>query len=140
MNKNSWERLDPYGINGACKPWNSVDALEKPKTVHGSEPQECIDRCTMHCPYDDCENPNGCRFRLGLPPKEKEKPMSKRTVTEPEKAPPVQKPKEPPRGYDREKLERAMALSYSMKELAKRLKLTPYMARKWVEFREEENT
>ena len=139
MNKNSWERLDPYGINGACKPWNSVDALEKPNTIFGSEPDEYIDRC-LSCPLDECANDARCPIRLGLPMKEEQKPMSKRTVTEPEKVPPVQKPKEPPRGYDREKLERAMALSYSMKELAKRLHLTPYMARKWMEFREEEKT
>ncbi len=72
MNNKSWERIDPYGINGACKPWNSVDAQQKASHPREGDPLSAIRVC-LNCPLPDCR---GCDPRKGPPkPRRKTTPL-----------------------------------------------------------------
>lgn len=44
---------EPYGVSGACRPWDSLDAQRRPRRVHTCDPQEQIDKC-LACEREDC--------------------------------------------------------------------------------------
>ena len=120
--------LDPYGIDHAQRPWNGVGAKESRNTppakkVQTYDPQEQIDRC-LTCPIQKNKIKCGwkCSYRLG---KEEPKKQSKPAPAEPK----------PPRGYDREALDRAMVHAYTNQELADALGISLYMVKKWLEWR-----
>lgn len=50
---------DPYGISGAARPWDSLDAMKKPEKVHTCDKQWQIDKC-LSCTLDDC-HPTICK-------------------------------------------------------------------------------
>lgn len=37
--------LDPWGITGAAKPWDSLDAKQPAKKANTRDPQSAVDRC-----------------------------------------------------------------------------------------------
>ena len=115
---------DVHGVEKAVKPWNSVDAAALPhKKVHTCVPQEQINRC-LECTAENCYGGKSCRYRQGVPKRKKEK-ISSDTNGGPR----------PPRGYDEDKLKKAMAHAYTDKELAKALGLSLYMTKRWLEWR-----
>ena len=126
---------DPYGIDRAVKPWNSGDAEPsgQHKPLTSSDPPEQMDRC-LSCPFEKpsmCDGYQRCWYRLGKqPPPVKEEP--KKVVP---KRPKKKDEPQPPKGYDREKLDRAMVHAYNDQELADALGLSLYMAKKWLDWR-----
>lgn len=55
---------DPYGWDRACKPWNSLDALEPPRKIHTCATQEEIDRClSCDLPPECCTGATRCAIR-----------------------------------------------------------------------------
>lgn len=125
---------DPYGIDRAVKPWNSGDAEPsgQHKLLISSDPPEQVDRC-LDCPFKKptlCDN-GRCWYRLGKqPPPAKEEP--KKVLP---KLPKKKDEPQPPRGYDREKLDAAMAHAHVEQEIADALGLSLYMTRKWLDWR-----
>lgn len=101
---------DAYRADHAVKPWNSVDAMKPPKKIHTCDPQEQINRC-LECPIGGCNGGVTCVYRKG----EEDEPQM-------------------PKGYDEEKMKKAMAHAYTKKDLAKALGLSLYMTKKWLEW------
>ena len=134
MSYDNYITMDPYGLDGATVVWKSLDALEAPdgpKVNHTNDPPEQVERCqTCPFPRDDAQCADKCWYRLGLdePPKKWPKP----------KEVPKQKPQkepQPPRGYDREALDRAMVHAYTDKELAAALGIGVWRVKRWIEWR-----
>lgn len=122
--------MDPYGLDGATVVWKSLDALEAPdgpKVNHTSDPPEQVARCqTCPIPPEEARCGAKCWYRLGMddPNQKKEPPKPK---------PP--KEQQPPRGYDREALDRAMVHNYFPKDIAKELGISVWMVNRWIEWR-----
>lgn len=114
------------GMVRAGAPWNGPDALSgKPKKIQAYDTPEQIARCES-CPYPDkCRNSDNCWWRLGLPRPKRGRPTKAK-----------ERPPHPPKGYDKEKLERAMVHNYLQKDIAKALGLSVAMARKWIAWRD----
>ena len=119
-----------------CKPAAAVDAEPaggyQSKLSIPSDPPEQIERCET-CPFEDCtkgDDHRKCWYRLGLEPPKAEEP--KKVVP---KLPKKKDEPQPPKGYDREKLDRAMVHAYNDRDLADALGLSLYMAKKWLDWR-----
>ena len=127
---------NPYGkIENAVKPWDSIDAEpvgQQSKFLIPTDPPEQVERC-FSCPFKKptlCDN-GRCWYRLGKqPPPVKEEP--KKVVP---KLPKKKDEPQPPKGYDQEKLGRAMVHNYTDQEIADALGLSLYMTRKWLKWR-----
>ena len=108
---------------------NRVRPRHKGDDTHeGSDSQEQIERCKS-CPMERCKNDTRCWYRLGLePPGERGRKEYTRTK------PAAEKPKEPkpPKGYDEEKLRKAMEHAYFDAEIAEELGISVYMVKKWL--------
>lgn len=140
---------DPYGIDRAVKPWNSGDAEPvggyQSKLSVPSDPPEQIERCET-CPFEDCtkgDDQRKCWYRLGKQPPQAEEPKTpkegpkKELKKEPKgKKPPLEP--QPPLGYDRQALDKAMVHACNDRDLAEALGLSLYMAKKWLDWRYRE--
>ncbi len=113
--------LEPYGTKGACKPWHSLDAMERPKYIPGAESQEDVNFCaSCNVPEGNCK---GQGARCGVWQYFNSIPDGMTTK---------------PRGYDRATYEAAAVRCFSRKALAKALGITPLMAQRWEEWHDEE--
>lgn len=128
---------NPYGkIENAVKPWDSIDAEPvgpQSKFLIPADPPDQMERC-LSCPFESptmCDGYQKCWYRLGKqPPPVKEEP--KKVLP---RLPKKKDEPQPPKGYDREKLDRAMVHAYNDQELADALGLSLYMAKKWLDWR-----
>lgn len=113
--------------------------------VHTCDDEIRVRRCT-NCPLppEKCTGSPKCWWLLGKPepeklgrPPQKEK-VAKEKKVKPVKAKPEKKKKEPkpPKGYDREALDRAMVHNYFPEDIAKALGIGVYRVKRWLEWRD----
>lgn len=129
--------MDPFGLDGARVVWNSLDAqtpAKGPKVNHTNDPPEQCARCfTCPIPPEEARCGPSCWYRLGL--EEKPKPGQK-DKTNPDLPKPPKEP-QPPRGYDQEALDRAIAMpnNFSDEDIAKALGIGVWRVKRWIEWR-----
>lgn len=117
---------DIHAAEQAVKPWNSLDAAQDPaKKIHTCDPPEYMARCD-NCPLPDCSGNEKCWYMLGL-----EKPIKKGRG----KQEVITSGTRPPKGYDEERLKKAMVHAYTDREVAVNLGISLYMTKKWLAWR-----
>lgn len=132
--------MDPFGLDGARVVWNSLDAqtpAKGPKVNHTNDPPEQAARClTCPIPPEEAQCGPRCWYRLGLDEKPKKGPkLQEVTKPKPQKQ---NKEPQPPRGYDQEALDRAMAHNYFDKDVAKELGIGVWRVKRWIEWRDND--
>lgn len=129
---------DPYGTQGAKRPWHALEALTPPEPIRTGDPPEQMARCER-CPKADCRGDHNCSFRLygTWTPELPTKVAPQKKAAPPKKRRPSNRKKNPPAGYDQDKLDKAWALEYTHEGLGKRLGISVGRAKRWLDWRRE---
>lgn len=135
-------KVNAAGVVHAVSPKGSDHVADR--IAYGDNPNK-VKRC-LECPLppEKCTGYSRCWYMTGKPeePKKTGRPPEitvrkavERVVSQPAKKEKKPKQPQPPRGYDRAKLDAAMVHAYTEKEIAAALGESLYMTRKWLSWR-----